>query len=94
MREKPPRDLDKWFSVAMSEAQGDEQKLLKGYAAFLADSWWRNEAEKPCAWGGWVSQWRDFVTKATAPPVVNARAARAPSAIPDWTSITPGEVQL
>lgn len=69
MREKPPRGLSEWFSVAMLEANGDEQKLLRGFDAFLASPFWRNEAEKPCAWGGWVSQWRDFVTKATAPTV-------------------------
>jgi hypothetical protein len=78
-RETPPGPgkLDHWFAVAMLEA--DEQKLLAGYDAFLVDPFWRNEADKRCAWSGWLNQWRDFVTRATAPPVPGRRDARAPA---------------
>lgn len=97
-RERPagPKQVDHWFSEAMGEVHGDEQKLLKGYDAFLVDPFWRNQAEKRCAWGGWVSQWRDFVTKATAPPiaVIDPKATRSPSPVPDWTGAEAGEVQL
>jgi hypothetical protein len=94
-REKPQGvKLDHWFAEAMLEVNGDEQKLLAGYDAFLADPFWRNEANKRCAWGGWVDQWRDFVTRATAPPVATAKSARAPVDVPDWSTIPAGEVIL
>jgi hypothetical protein len=80
-KESPPHPgkLEGWFAEAMLETNGDEQKLLGGYDAFLVDPFWRNEADKRCAWSGWLNQWRDFVTRATAPSVPGRRDARAPA---------------
>jgi len=80
-KESPPHPgkLEGWFAEAMLETNGDEQKLLGGYDAFLVDPFWRNEADKRCAWSGWLNQWRDFVTRATAPPVPGRRDARGPA---------------
>ena len=93
VREKPPAGLDAWFSDAMMHVNGDEQRLLKAYDAFLLDPFWRNKADSRCGWRGWVSQWRDFVSRAAAPVAVAANT-RSPAPIADWTNAETGEVAL
>lgn len=95
VRETPPARLDHWFSEAMMQVNGDEQRLLAGYEQFLVDPFWRNEATRRCHWGGWVKQWRDFVSRA-ASPVAAKSSTKAPVAAEsvDWSTVVPGEVQL
>lgn len=95
VRETPPTRLDHWFSEAMMQVNGDEQRLLAGYEQFLVDPFWRNEATRRCHWGGWVKQWRDFVSRA-ASPVTTKSSTKAPVAAEsvDWSTVTPGEVAL
>lgn len=95
VRETPPARLDHWFSEAMMQVNGDEQRLLAGYEQFLVDPFWRNEATRRCHWGGWVKQWRDFVSRA-ASPVTTKSSTKAPVAAEsvDWSTVTPGEVAL
>ena len=95
VREQPPAKLDHWFSDAMMHVHGDEQRLLAGYELFLVDPFWRNQAKQRCHWGGWIKQWRDFVTRAGAAPVevpLTDKSTRAPQPTHDWADVTPGEV--
>lgn len=96
VRERPPHDraLSSWFSVALLEEGVTVEKLLLGYELFLVDSFWRNEADRPCSWGGWVRQWQDFVTKATAPGVIKPLNTKAPAPVSDWKPEDAGEVRL
>lgn len=95
VREAPPARLDHWFSEAMMHVHGDEKRLLAGYELFLVDPFWRNQAKQRCHWGGWIKQWRDFVTRAGAAPVavpLTDKSTRAPQPVNDWADVTPGEV--
>jgi hypothetical protein len=94
VREKPPAGLDAWFSDAMMHVNGDEQRLLKAYDAVLLDPFWRNDAQKRCHWGGWVSQWRDFASRGAAPVPVKPTNTRSPAPVADWTNTDAGEVIL
>lgn len=103
VREPPPhpRDLSAWSSEAMGEVGGDLKRLWAGYRAFLDDPFWRLDAKTKCAWRGWVSQWRAFLPAApgAGPPQprpvkpTNNRSPVAAEAV-DWSTVTPGEVQL
>lgn len=73
VRERPPHPskLGAWYSHAMGEVGGDDERLRAGFRVFLADPHWR---AKQAPWAGWVAQWERFV-----PPAAQAEATRAPT---------------
>lgn len=94
VREKPPANLDFWFSEALMHVSGDEMRLMAGYEKFLVDPFWRNEAKQRCGWGGWVKQWRDFVSQGAQQVILTPKAKPgAPAPIPDWSTAEQGEVE-
>lgn len=64
VREREPKGLSTWLSVALSEVSGDTKRLEAGYLAYLDDQYWSTQG---WPWRGWVSQWERHVP-AAAPP--------------------------
>lgn len=61
VREKPPtRGLGTWYSHAMLETGGSDERLRAGWLVFLQDKFWLDKKPK-CPWAGWVSKWEAFI---------------------------------
>lgn len=76
VRDRPPPGLGAWFSRALSETNGDLERLRAGWRAFTVDPHWR---PKNLPWAGWLSQWERFVPPAAspqAPPCVVPKCKR------------------
>lgn len=63
--EKPPRDVDSWFSEMMLELNGDTERIKATVAAFARDKYWKAQ-NLPTR--GLISQWRSFVPQRRASP--------------------------
>lgn len=75
-RERPPKaGLGAWFSFAMGEVNGDEERLRVAWAAFCLDQHW---AAKGTPWAAWVAQWERYVRPPAPPPPVVKTCAICP----------------
>lgn len=62
-REKPPRRIEKlsaWYSEAMSELNGDEERLREAWFRYGDDKFWEQRA---FPFAGFMSQWGKHVTQ-------------------------------
>jgi hypothetical protein len=61
VREKPPHPskLSAWYSEAMSEMRGDEERLFASYERFTDDDYWGRQTP-PWPFPAFMKQWSDF----------------------------------
>lgn len=55
-----PSKISAWYSEAMSELNGDEERLKRALYGFGADPYWQKQAP-PCPFPAFMKRWRDFV---------------------------------
>jgi hypothetical protein len=61
----PPKDVGKWFSVAMQTVNGDVESLQEAVYRYGNDKHWQTRTPA-LPWAGFISQWTNFVPRGVA----------------------------